>query len=104
MNSPACCTDLVLVYPKLFFREYQSEDEREFIETHGLNKLTVTELQDISEEVGDYMVKIHHRCEQLTDAGLCKIYENRPKICRLFDCSLRKDCDCKGSGKIEQNG
>jgi Fe-S-cluster containining protein len=34
---------------------------------------------------GDWYVKFETRCRQLTDGGLCGIYERRPAICRDFD-------------------
>jgi len=30
--------------------------------------------------------------EELTDENLCSIYEQRPQICRDFDCATRADC------------
>jgi Fe-S-cluster containining protein len=37
-------------------------------------------------------VKLLHRCERLTEEGLCSIYDTRPRACREYDCSTREDC------------
>jgi Fe-S-cluster containining protein len=34
---------------------------------------------------GDWHVLFRTRCENLTDAGLCAVYERRPAICKDFD-------------------
>ncbi len=39
---------------------------------------------------GDWFLKYDARCRQLTDAGLCGVYENRPVICREFSF---QDCE-----------
>ncbi|UCE86823.1 MAG: YkgJ family cysteine cluster protein [Deltaproteobacteria bacterium] len=39
---------------------------------------------------GDWYLKVDSRCEHLTDAGLCGVYENRPVICREFSF---EDCE-----------
>lgn len=98
MTLPACCTDFDIIYPKLFFPEYQSQDEMEFLEAHGVSGMTLAELQRGAVDVNDLTVKIKHRCAQLGDDGLCKIYERRPRICRAFDCNQRTDCSCGGKG------
>jgi Fe-S-cluster containining protein len=33
----------------------------------------------------DWYVKFETRCENLTDAGLCGVYDHRPGICKDFD-------------------
>ena len=33
---------------------------------------------------------IKHDCIHLTDGNHCAIYENRPKLCREFECWVRK--------------
>jgi Fe-S-cluster containining protein len=42
--------------------------------------------------VRNVTVKILHRCAKLLGSGLCSIYEQRPQICRDFDCATRQDC------------
>ena len=37
-------------------------------------------------------VRLLHRCDQLDERGLCRIYETRPRACREFDCATRTDC------------
>ena len=39
---------------------------------------------------GDWHVLFRTRCEQLTSASLCGIYERRPAICKAFDW---RDCE-----------
>jgi len=36
------------------------------------------------------VVRVQHRCEQLTADGLCAVYPSRPKLCREFDCATRE--------------
>ncbi|MHA2344803.1 MAG: YkgJ family cysteine cluster protein [Candidatus Hodarchaeales archaeon] len=31
-------------------------------------------------------ITISHRCKQLTDGNMCRIYAKRPQLCREFDC------------------
>lgn len=38
----------------------------------------------------DWYVKFDTRCENLTDQGLCGVYDDRPVICREFDW---RDCE-----------
>lgn len=97
---PKCCTDINFIYPKLLFPEYQSEEEKDFLEVHGVNNMTLKELRAGATDVSAMVVNIKHRCNQLGDNGLCKIYENRPQICRSFQCHVREDCACNGTGKI----
>lgn len=97
---PKCCTDINFIYPKLFFPEYQTPEEHEFLEVHGVNNMTLKELRAGAEDVSSLVVNIKHRCNQLGDDGLCKIYENRPEICRGFQCHVREDCACGGTGRI----
>jgi len=37
-------------------------------------------------------IRVRHRCDQLDDAGLCRIYATRPRACREFACATREDC------------
>jgi len=41
-------------------------------------------------EDGDWYLQLDNRCEALTPEGLCRAYEDRPRICRKY-----KDKDCE---------
>jgi len=100
VKSPTCCCGLDIEYKDLIFPDGMSLDGQEFSKVHGLGNVILAELQANAMDMGNGMVKIFHRCKQLTDDGLCKIYDNRPKICKNFDCSTRSDCICKGQGHV----
>ena len=105
MNLPACCLDLQLELKQLLFPETLDAPGWEFYSAHGLDKMTLTELQSRSTDLGiqdngERRVRIKHRCAQLQDDGACGIYETRPAICRAFDCATRRDCACGGQGFI----
>ena len=100
MNLPACCLDLDIKLEHLLFPERMGADGWEFYQAHGLDRITLSELQARSIDQGEGMVKIRHRCAQLRDDGLCGIYETRPVVCREFDCTKRHDCACMGQGFI----
>ena len=84
----------------LFFPDMLPEDGKAFMKAHGIEDLSLEELTKDSVALPDGNILIRHRCKKLTNKGLCSIYEDRPKICRDFDCSTRSDCACKGRGKI----
>ena len=96
---PTCCMDIDLDPFDLAFTK--SADGREFFTAHGLYDLTVKELFKGAVNMHNGNIKIFHRCNQLGDDGLCKMYDKRPKICRCFDCRTRRDCMCKGTGIIK---
>lgn len=101
-NLPMCCTDMDIDMLHLFFPERMSPEGRAFVEAHGISKVPLAELARLAVYQGKRIVKIRHVCDQLDlTTGLCKIYENRPLICRQFDCSTRHDCNCKGQGLIQ---
>ena len=106
MNElPACCMDLELELRQLLFPDTLDADGREFVAAHGLDLVPLYELRGRVVDLGpgangERRVRLRHRCAQLTDAGLCGIYERRPAICRNFDCGTRSDCACQGSGFI----
>lgn len=87
----------------LIFPEHMPAEGQEFVQAHGLDQVTLGTLRETALYMGDGMVKIYHRCDQLGDDGLCKIYATRPEICRQFDCKTRSDCECKGHGLIHSN-
>lgn len=51
-----------------------------------------------------YKVTVNTTCEMLTDEGLCRIYEHRPKVCRDFFCpaAIERGKAVEGKGKDEQ--
>jgi Fe-S-cluster containining protein len=100
MPLPKCCTDLDIALADLVFPERMSPEGRDFFRVHGLDRVTLGELRRWALDLGNGMVKIFHRCDQLGDDGRCEIYEGRPRICREFDCRTRSDCECKGHGII----
>ena len=82
----------------LIFPERMTPEGREFVEAHGILEVPLRELLVDAHNMKNGMIKIHHRCDKLGDDGLCTIYENRPQICKSFDCKTRTDCVCKGKG------
>ena len=103
MALPKCCTDMDILLVDLLFPERMSPEGHEFVVAHGLAHAKLNELRENAIDLGDGMVKIFHRCDQLGDDGQCRIYENRPRICQRFDCKTRFDCECKGNGLININ-
>lgn len=99
-NLPACCLDLELAPELIIFPEKLDADGWEFVTAHGLDGMTLADLQRRSTLMDNGKVRIKHRCAQLRDDGLCGIYETRPAICRAFDCRTRVDCACNGNGFI----
>jgi Fe-S-cluster containining protein len=101
---PACCLDLQLELRQLLFPETLDAAGWEFYSAHGLDRMTLTELQSRSRDLGivdgERKVEIKHRCAQLQNDGRCGIYKTRPAICRAFDCATRTDCACHGAGLI----
>lgn len=74
-----CCTEYTIY-------GYTDEDFIEFLKAHyGVEVIEAVQL------------KIPHRCIHLTDEGLCDIYENRPKMCREYQCKKMKSNE-KGIG------
>ena len=100
---PTCCTDMDIALEHLIFPERMSEEGQEFVTVHGLDTKQLKTLRKDAQDMGDGIVKIKHRCKMLLDNGQCKIYNNRPLICRTFDCGTREDCACDGSGCINHD-
>ena len=100
---PACCLDMDIELVDLLFPERMPPEGQEFVRAHGLDHESLGTLRETAMYMGDGLVKILHRCDQLGADGLCKIYDNRPQICRQFDCKTRSDCECKGHGLIHSN-
>jgi Fe-S-cluster containining protein len=94
----ACCKDFDIDPLDLLFPERMNADGLEFMKVHGVFDETIEDLVGAATILENGFIKIQHKCAKLNDNGLCSIYANRPKICRDFDCNLRKDCDCKGKG------
>lgn len=100
-HLPACCTDMEIDLLDLLFPGRMSPEGQEFVEAHGLELATLRQLQRNATYISDTRVKLYHKCQQLTRAGRCRIYEHRPQLCRAFDCALRHDCACQGKGIIK---
>lgn len=98
IHLPACCLDMDIDLADLIFPLRLSSAGREFVEAHGLGGLSLAEIQANSLDLGEGRIKLFHRCRQLLNDGSCRIYENRPQICREFQCSSRSDCACGGKG------
>jgi Fe-S-cluster containining protein len=102
-NLPKCCMDFDVNPIDLLVPSKLSKDGFAFLMTHGIFEEPLAIIIYMAEIMQDGMVKIKHRCKQLSDNGCCKIYDTRPVLCKEFDCSTRVDCACKGSGRICQN-
>jgi Fe-S-cluster containining protein len=92
MPCTCCCEDLDIKIEHLVFPERMSSDGRAFVAAHGLSCVPLGELVAGALDLGDGVVKIRHRCQQLRPDGLCGVYEQRPTICSEFDCATRGDC------------
>lgn len=85
-----CCRDLDIAPLELLFPElYLDTDGQYFLKVHGLSDMSLRELRSISEVLDAGKIKIRHACNQLTDEGLCGIYDARPKLCREYRCETR---------------
>lgn len=71
-----CCTVIDFVAGKEV-----SYDEARFYELHGIRLHT---------EGGQLLLEVPLRCSLLGEDNLCKDYENRPKICRNYQCEKMK--------------
>lgn len=87
-----CCQDLDIRLEDLFFPERMSEDGRDFVKVHGLEFEELGALREGAQVMPSGLVRIRHRCDQLTDDGRCRIYDARPQICRSFDCATKNEC------------
>jgi Fe-S-cluster containining protein len=92
MPCTCCCEDLDIRLEHLVFPERMSSEGRAFVAAHGLSCVPLGELVAGALDLGDGVVKIRHRCQQLRPDGLCGVYEQRPAICREFNCATRTDC------------
>jgi Fe-S-cluster containining protein len=101
VTLPTCCLDLEILPEHLLFPDRLDQRGREFVDAHGLTGMTLAELRATAKPVGRGLVRIEHRCQHLQDDGRCAIYASRPAICREFDCKLRKDCACRGRGRMD---
>ena len=97
-NLPKCCQDFDITLVDLIFPDRMTPEGREFVTAHGIGTTPLWAIQ--ATDMGNGLVKVHHRCDKLNDDGSCSIYEDRPQICRDFQCSTRHDCECKGHGFI----
>jgi Fe-S-cluster containining protein len=75
-------------------------DGQAFLAAYGVDHMTLAELQAASRRMDNGKVRVSRRCAQLQDDGRCGIYEQRPAVCRAFDCATRGDCSCGGRGYV----
>lgn len=88
-----CCLDLDIDPMYLFFPEQLSPEGQEFLRAHGIDDARVIDLRQGVTRMPDGKLKIQHRCQQLDELGLCRIYAHRPAICRAYDCTRRTGAD-----------
>ena len=88
-----CCLDMDIDPLDMIFPERMSDAGREFVRAHGLDDAKLIDLRQNALLLENGLVKIQHRCQQLDELGLCRIYESRPEICREYDCSKRTGAD-----------
>jgi Fe-S-cluster containining protein len=70
-----CCEAIYLPYPE------DSEDIKRWIKYH--------DIEFVKNSKGTF-IKIHNKCSKLKD-GKCSIYEDRPEICKIFNCEEFKE-------------
>jgi Fe-S-cluster containining protein len=75
------CVDCSRCCENIFLPFLADGDEKRWIEYHGLKV--------IENEMGAF-IKINNKCSQLKD-GKCSIYEDRPDVCRKYDCGDNKE-------------
>ena len=92
MRCTRCCEDLDIKLEHLIFPERMPLAGEDFCSVHGLPRATLATLQTGAIDMKDGVVKIKHRCAQLTEEGFCSIYEGRPQICRDFQCPDNPEC------------
>ena len=68
-----CCKEFYLPLGK-----EKRDDEFNWIEVH--------EKCSVVYRHGIYFLKLDLKCSNLSDDGKCNIYDNRPNICREYDC------------------
>ena len=69
-----CCVNVYLPF-------YADDDEKRWLEYHGI--------EVIKNDIGTF-IKINNKCSKLKD-GKCSIYEERPNVCRKYNCEDNKD-------------
>lgn len=91
VSSPCfkCCLDIDIDPIYLFFPERLDEAGQEFMRVRGIDDARLADLRNHAIMMSDGKIKISHRCQQLDELGLCRIYAQRPQICRSYDCSTR---------------
>lgn len=70
----------------LLFPNRLSEIGKEFVRAHGLSEAKLADLQEGAILMDTGQVKIQHRCQHFDEMGLCRIYTDRPTICRDYIC------------------
>jgi Fe-S-cluster containining protein len=87
-----CCMDFDILPLDLLFPTRLSPKGREFVDAHGVLNKPLSVIMQHATELEGGLIKLHHRCDQLDDNGLCTIYDDRPAICREYVCASRKEC------------
>ncbi len=50
------------------------------------------------DEDGDWCVQFETQCKHLDEKGMCKIYKNRPPVCKKYsseECEMNNEDECK---------
>ena len=91
-DLPACCMSMDINIDDLIFPDGMDERGKKFFDVYGVKDVKLDEIIKNSTDLGNGMIKINLRCKQLADNGLCKIYKDRPQICRDWSCKGIKKC------------
>lgn len=86
-----CCKDMDIELKHLISPElYLDEDAQYFLKLWGLEQYSLEFIRQNSTLLGSgEKVKIRIPCSQLTEEGLCSVYERRPQLCREYRCESR---------------
>lgn len=68
----ACC--------KVAFLPLEDLDRARWVALHGIRVFRIR-------ETGQYRALIEKKCSALTGKNKCSIYENRPDLCRRYECA-----------------
>ena len=84
-----CCKNIYLTKqsngePPTYWADTWEEDARARMTEYGYPFLPGRIVHTYTSDEGREYVTINYDCPKLTDAGLCSIYEDRPKLCRQF--------------------
>jgi len=91
-----CCLDMDIDPVHLVLPWKMDLNGQKFVQAHGLSEAKLVDLQTGAVLMDNGQVKIFHRCQHLDEVGLCRIYPDRPDICRDYQCG---DDKCPPVGK-----